>query len=189
MAPKHNVLKRAVDSENRDDSSIEMDPRPLKKARIHPAVSPQQLIQELASRIQSPAPSGSAVLPISIFPNRAGRTIFYPSPANSSPLKTPNNPKPALHANIAPLQRIDFTAFKPTPALPVLSFPRPRPARRLTANARTNVNGTNNAQLAANPPRPTIAALLRAPRAKACVFEVTEMYRGKVFSCVKIPRA
>ncbi|KAJ7636137.1 hypothetical protein DFH06DRAFT_1220073 [Mycena polygramma] len=169
---KYNTLKRALGSENRDESSVELDSRPLKKARIEPTASPQHPV----SRTQSPALPAA---PIPLFPTRAAHTIYYPSPANSSPPKTPNNSRPRLQAD--PLRRIDFTVFNPTPALPLLSFARPRPAYRCAANPRPNTNNTNNTQ----PPRPTIAALLRNPRADACVFAVFEMYRDKVFSAEK----
>ncbi|KAJ6469747.1 hypothetical protein C8R47DRAFT_1149844 [Mycena vitilis] len=168
-------LKRALGSENRDESSVELDSRPLKKARIEPNASP-------VSRTQQPALPAA---PIPLFPTRAAHTIYYPSPANSSPPKTPDNSRPRLQAD---LRRIDFTIFNPTPALPLLSFARPRPLCRRAANPRPN---TNDRALQPYPsvthsPRPTIAALLRNPRADACVFAVSEMYRDKVFSAVKI---
>ncbi|KAJ7876303.1 hypothetical protein B0H13DRAFT_2347762 [Mycena leptocephala] len=59
--------------------------------------------------------------------------------------------------------------------MPLLSFPRPRVPR------------SQNQQQCSSPldfappikPRPTIAALLRVPRATACVFAVYESYREK----------
>ncbi|KAJ7272607.1 hypothetical protein B0H12DRAFT_1091254 [Mycena haematopus] len=117
ITAKPNTLKRAFDSENHDESSAEIDLRPLKRARTQPILSPQVVSQTSAARIQSPAAA--------LFPTRAALTdIFYPSPANSSPLKTPNKAARAPKS----LRHIDFAALKPTPSLPEFSFPRPRPA-------------------------------------------------------------
>ena len=131
IAAKPNILKRAFDSENHDESSTEIDLRPLKRARIQPVPSSQLVNQTSADRIQSPA--------IALFPHRPARTnIFYPSPANSSPLKTPSKAAPRTPKS---LPHIDFTALKPTPSMPVLTFPRPRPARhhRYSANPQTKL--------------------------------------------------
>ncbi|KAJ7777357.1 hypothetical protein B0H16DRAFT_1505216 [Mycena metata] len=199
---KPNALKRSLDSENRDESSIELDSRPLKRART-------QLPQSLAAIRSLASPTLVGIIqpsaPIPIFPTRAGPTkLFYPSPANSSPplpdsraKLTPRADKP-LHCidfttlkpdtSVLALPHIDFTALKPIPS--VLSFPRPRRAARCTANTRSHMNVANTPHLveatAYKPPRLSIAALLRAPRADACVFEVSTTYRDKVFSCVNI---
>ncbi|KAF7356980.1 hypothetical protein MVEN_01034400 [Mycena venus] len=181
IATKLNTLKRAFGSENRDESSTEIDFRPLKRARTQLVHSPQVAVQTSAPRIQSPAPA--------IFPTRASRTdIFYPSPANSSPLESPNNRICTPHTQ--PPRRIDFTAFKPTPAMPVLSFPRPRPAsRRRTAVNPNNVeNIPPSALLANNAARTSIAAVLRADRADASAFVLSQPYKDKVFAADKIPQ-
>ncbi|KAJ7355729.1 hypothetical protein DFH08DRAFT_955188 [Mycena albidolilacea] len=178
IAAKPNTLKRAFDSENHDESSTEIDLRPLKRARTRPVPSPQFVA---TSGVHTPAPA--------IFPTRAARTsIFYPSPANSSPLKTLNYPKPAPRA-AKPLRRIDFTALKPTPTMPALSFPRPRPTRRSTAaDPRTNPSNDipDSAFVANDPPRTTIAEILSAPRSAAYRFLVSETYQEKVFLCSKL---
>ncbi|KAF8196881.1 hypothetical protein K438DRAFT_1760333 [Mycena galopus ATCC 62051] len=177
IAPKPNILKRAFNSENHDESSTEIDLRPLKRMRAQLVPSPQPVIQ--SSRPQSPAPA--------LFPTPAARTdIFYPSPANSSPLRTPNHSEPAPRG-AEPLRRIDFTALKPTPSMPMHSFSRSRLLpRRLTApNPRTNTtNNENNPHppsLPSNPTRPSIAAILRAPRCVVHRFVVSETYKDKVF--------
>ncbi|KAJ7132247.1 hypothetical protein C8R44DRAFT_902350, partial [Mycena epipterygia] len=102
---KTNNLKRPLDSENNDQSLTEIDPRPLKRARLNPASasSPKRLADHTAAasptlfRIQSPTLLGPQ--PPVIFPTRAARTKFYASPANSGPPKTPNAiPKLNPHA-------------------------------------------------------------------------------------------
>ncbi|KAJ7035498.1 hypothetical protein C8F04DRAFT_509780 [Mycena alexandri] len=202
IPPKPNALKRSLDSENCDQSSIELDSRPLKRARTQPP-QPLAAIRSLASPTLVGIIQPSA--PIPIFPTRAGPTkLFYPSPANSSPPQpdsrdpTPRADKPLHHSDLTTLKpntsaiafpRIDFTALEPIRAVSVLSFPRPQRAGR-TAHTRSNMNAADTPHLievtAYNPPRPSIVALLRTPRADACLFEVSETYREKVFSCVNI---
>ncbi|KAJ7156862.1 hypothetical protein C8R43DRAFT_997449 [Mycena crocata] len=175
-AAKPNTLKRSLDSENHDDSLSEIDQRPLKRARTQPAGSPTLVY---------------AHSPASLFPNPAARTEFYPSPANSSPLKTPN-PKstPCAAKPAVPLKRIDFTALKLNPAVPLLSFPR-LPPRVKSTTFRTDLLPQPAPLLPDVFPdrrRTCIADLLRVPRGEACVFDVSETYRDKVFSCTKITR-
>lgn len=78
MAAKPNTFKRAFDSENHDESSTEIDLRPLKRAHTQPV--PPQLVA--VSGVHTPAPA--------IFPARTARTsIFYPS----CEFKPPQNPE------------------------------------------------------------------------------------------------
>ncbi|KAJ7173640.1 hypothetical protein C8R46DRAFT_1256010 [Mycena filopes] len=205
-AKPQNALKRPLDSENRDESSIELDSRPLKRARTQPFLSPAP-----RSQIASPTLIGA---PIPLFPTRAGLTKeFYPSPANSSPGPSPppqpdpraRKPSPraekprhriastALKPGPIPataLPRIDFTALNPIPAVPVPSSSHLRPATaprsNMNAHADTPQHPLESTAYSLRPPRPSIAAVLRAPRADACLFEVTETYREKVFACVHI---
>ncbi|KAJ6561138.1 hypothetical protein DFH09DRAFT_1364574 [Mycena vulgaris] len=170
-APKPKTLKRSLDSENHDDSRTEIDPRPLKRARLQPDLSPRQpLSPTSASRtlvsIQLPAP---------------------PSPTPLVPTQAPSRPRTRRRTRtlISPSVRIDFTAFKPIPAVPVLSFPaRPRARDRHVVRSDVTPQLEN---IASAPPRTSIAELLRAPRADACLFTVSETYREKVFACLRIP--
>ncbi|KAJ6612312.1 hypothetical protein B0H10DRAFT_2437088 [Mycena sp. CBHHK59/15] len=137
--PKHEehaatklTLKRALNSENHDDSLTEIIQRPTKRARIQPATparvqapppptNPSPL--PLPSFLPPPAASFLPLPATSLIPPRPTRARFYPSPANLTP-------SPALPA--VPLKRIDFTALRPSSAVPtvhMVSFPRPRPAR------------------------------------------------------------
>ncbi|KAF7370957.1 BRCT domain-containing protein [Mycena sanguinolenta] len=157
IAAKPNILKRGFASENHDDSCTSIDLRPFKRARTQPVLPPQLVNQTSDPRIQSPA--------VVLFPHRAARTnIFYPSPANSSPLKTPSKAVPRAPKS---LPHIDFAALKPTPSLPVLSFPRPRPARhhRSFANPQTKVADylediPQSSSLAKDTTRPSLAELV-----------------------------
>ncbi|KAJ7708774.1 hypothetical protein B0H17DRAFT_1324899 [Mycena rosella] len=167
--PKPNALKRPLGSENHDDSRTEIDPRPLKRPRIQPSLSPRR----------SAVPTNASRAPVSV-----------PSPTS----------RPTHH----PLRRIDFTTFKSVPAVPVLSFPPPRPSRRRAKHHPNDADvdascalpiPSNDPQflepfeyIAAPPPRTSIADLLRAPRGEACVFTVSETYCAKVFTCRKLPK-
>ncbi|KAJ7460743.1 hypothetical protein FB451DRAFT_1499676 [Mycena latifolia] len=162
------------------------------RAASRPALSPSAS-RTLVS-IQPPVALPSPVLPITVFPACTTRTKSYPSPANSSPIKTPNpKPNPRASKPVDPgVRRIDFTTLKATPALPVLTLPCSRPGRPRTrkhCNNRTHDTLLEPVEhVASGPPRTSIAELLRAPRAEACVFDVSETYRAKVFTCLKVPK-
>ncbi|KAJ7272731.1 hypothetical protein B0H12DRAFT_593054 [Mycena haematopus] len=176
MTANPKTLKRAFGSENHDESSAEIDLRPLKRARTQAILSPQFVIQTSAARIQSPA--------IAIFPTRAAPTnIFYPSPANSSPLKTLNKPAPRAPKS---LRRIDFSALKPTPSMSVPSFPRLRFAGRHHSAANPNPNLINNTE---NIPRSKFIAndpIFNAPAAHYIKSAVPETYENKILVCCKM---
>ncbi|KAJ7789088.1 hypothetical protein B0H14DRAFT_2945858 [Mycena olivaceomarginata] len=119
---------------------------------------------------------------IDLRPLKRARTRPVPSPQ----LVAASGPAPRA---AKPLRRIDFTALKPTPAMPALSFPRPRPTRRSTAaDPRTNPSNDipDSAFVANDPPRTTIAEILSAPRSAAYRFLVSETYQEKVFLCSKL---
>ncbi|KAJ7746785.1 hypothetical protein DFH07DRAFT_589022 [Mycena maculata] len=186
---KLNALKRSLDSEYHDASLTEIDPRPLKRARIQSASSPQP---PLASPDPQRSPRASS---ISI---STASTEVYPSPASSSPLKTPNPPPSNPHAAepVVPLPRIDFITLKSARAL---SFPRPRSTRLagrcVNDNRYDDAPQLEYALLCFDPmsdlvsrtdrlPRTSVAELLRHPRADACAFVVSETYRQKAFSSI-----
>ncbi|KAJ7493322.1 hypothetical protein B0H11DRAFT_957850 [Mycena galericulata] len=186
-----NALKRSLDSESHDASFTEIE-RPFKRARIQSTPSPKPpRIPMTASPILADSKPCSPASPVSVVPTHAASTKVYPSPANSSPLKSPKS-QPNLHPakSDAPLRRIDFATFKPNPAAPVRSFSA-RPPRRARTHANdAHYDGTTQLDLPMldlPPPRTSIAELLRAQRPDACVFIALESYRDKVFSCKKIP--
>ncbi|KAJ7886044.1 hypothetical protein B0H13DRAFT_2343060 [Mycena leptocephala] len=180
-----NTLKRPLGSENHDESCTEIDIRPLKRARIQPAPSPSPSPPQLAI----PVPRTPVQL-ASLFPVVATRTRFYPSPANSSPLKTPNRPNPNLTPRTPKASAPSAAStFALSTLLPPCLCSRSRVPASLAPVEPTTVQLPDSiSRMSPTPikPRPTIAALLRVPRATACVFAVYESYREKEFSCEKI---
>ncbi|KAJ6631032.1 hypothetical protein B0H10DRAFT_2207415 [Mycena sp. CBHHK59/15] len=168
------TLKRALNSENHDDSLTEIIQRPTKRARIQPATparvqapppptNPSPL--PLPSFLPPPAASFLPLPATSLIPPRPTRARFYPSPANLTP-------SPALPA--VPLKRIDFTALRPSSAVP-------------TVHGRSGITFSAPPLPPDAPMRTSAAALLQMPAVDACAFVVGATFRGKAFACAKVP--
>ncbi|KAK7031490.1 hypothetical protein R3P38DRAFT_2923944 [Favolaschia claudopus] len=187
-AAKLPTLKRAFDSENRDDSATDINLRPLKRARLHLAPSPQSIADiPSSSRVTSPPP----LFPTPTPPART--EILYP-PTSSIELAEPasRNVYETSHPTKHNPRRIDFTALDRTPTLPQLSFPRRRPAALANSNvAETYANEiASQAQSRPCKLRLSVSSIARAPSALAHwgAYVSSDTYQGRPLVCRKIGR-